>query len=92
MKIEIKKAADGVIKCRTEIDGRLYKSKYHGCNMVEARKRFRRKVLEAETKLMEQMRQEIIAACLNCQIPVEQCTGKCKVKQTIKIKRGKGVI
>lgn len=92
MKIEIKKAPDGVIKCITEIDGRKYKSKYFDCNAVEARKRFRRKVLEAEEKLMKQMRQEIIDTCLNCQIPVKECEGKCKIKQAIKIKRGKGVV
>lgn len=92
MEIKIKTTSDGVIKCRTEIDGRLYKSKYRDCNLSEARKRFRRKVIEAEKRLMEQMRQEIIDTCLNCQKPVKQCDGRCKVKQTIKIKRGKRVV
>lgn len=92
MTISIKTTSDGMIKCRTEIDGRKYKGKYSDCNAVEARKRFRRKVLEAEEKLMKQMRQEIIDTCLNCQIPVKQCEGKCKIKQAIKIKRGKGVV
>lgn len=83
--------ASGAIRCMTEIDGRKYRSKFHGCNKAEAQRRFRHRVEAAETKLMEASRQELIDICLNCQIPVEKCKGNCKIKQTIKIKRGKGV-
>lgn len=91
MTISTEITANGAIKCITEIDGRRYRSKYHGCNKAEAQKRFRQRVEAAETKLMEASRQELIDVCLNCQIPVEKCKGNCKIKQTIKIKRGKGV-
>jgi len=91
MTISTKTTANGIITCITEIDGRRYRSKYHGCNLVEARKRFRQCVETAESRLMEAKRQEIIDVCLNCQIPVSKCKGNCKIKQEIKIKRGKGV-
>lgn len=91
MKISAKIVANGVIKCITEIDGRRYGSKFRGCDIDEAQKKFRQRVEAAESKLMQVKRQEIIDVCLNCQIPVAQCKGNCKIKQAIKIKRGKGI-
>lgn len=92
MTISVKTFSSGEIRCETEIDGRPYKKSFLGCGVKEARKRFRAKVVAAESKLMDEKRQEIIDACLNCTIPVEQCKGNCKIKQTIKIKRGKGIL
>lgn len=92
MTISTKTTASGEIRCMTEIDGRRYRRKYRGFNIEEAKKNFRKRVAAAESKLMEEKKQEIIDVCLNCQIPVEQCKGNCKIKQVIKIKRGKSVI
>ena len=91
MTISTETTINGDIRCVTEIDGRRYRCKYHDCKLREARKRFRQRVEAAESKLMEAQRQKLIDVCLNCQIPVAKCKGTCKIKQEIKIKRGKGV-
>lgn len=91
MTILTKTSNDGVIKCATVIDGRRYRSKYNGCGVVEAKKRFQKRVEAAENKLMEAKRQELINICLNCQVPAAECKGNCKIKQAIKFKRGKGI-
>ena len=91
MKITTQTTDSGEIKFIAIVSGRRYTGRCQGYNIPEARQRFRKKVENAERKLMDKIRKRIIDTCLHCTVPAEQCKGNCKVKQSIKVRRGKGV-
>lgn len=91
MKITTQTTERGEVKFIAVISGRRYIGRCPGYNIPEARQRFRKRVELAERKLMDKIRKRIIDTCLHCTVPVEQCKGNCNIKQSIKVRRGKGV-
>ena len=87
MKIITQTTESGAVKFITVVSGRRYVGRCPGYNIPEARQRFRQYVEDAERKLIKR----IIDKCLHCTVTAEQCKGNCKVKQSIKVRRWKGV-
>lgn len=94
MKVKMKIMEDGSIVCETAFGDRHYRSRYRGYNLLEAKRRFTKRVIKAEQEELDRVRMEAILMCLHCTLPTSKCKGKCRYepKNKKKLFRGKGVI
>lgn len=94
MKIITNILDDGRISCETVTPRGHYKSIYRGYSIIDAKRKFRDRVIKAEQEELDRVRLEAILMCLNCEKSATDCKGKCryKPKNGNKLPRGKGEI
>lgn len=92
MKIQSTFTDDGRIICETSTQRGRYKSIYSGYSIVEAKRKFKDRVIKAEQEALDKVRLEAILMCLNCEKSAKDCKGKCRYKSRNgkKAPRGKG--
>ena len=92
MKIRTEILEDGAVVCEADLGTRHYRSRYRGYPLKEAKKKFAARVFKAEQEETDRIKLEKLLMCLNCQLPVEKCKGKCKyTPKNRRMPRGKGV-